>query len=102
MRAYRAANNLPEPAPGQRGAGRRGGGGVSTREVAWVTAFRGGPASYGDFLLAGPLSDSINLAAISLRLGGKRLLWDSAGAKITNIPDANKLLTREYRQGWEI
>ena len=39
---------------------------------------------------------------ISLRLGGGRLLWDSAAAKITNIPEANKFLTREYRPGWEI
>jgi len=32
--------------------------------------------------LARPISDTVNLAAISLRLGGRRLLWDSAGAKI--------------------
>ena len=30
----------------------------------------------------------MNLASISLRLGGRRLLWDSASAKITNIPEA--------------
>jgi hypothetical protein len=39
---------------------------------------------------------------ISLRLGGKRLLWDATNAKITNLPDANKYLTREYRKGWEL
>ena len=44
----------------------------------------------------------MNLAAISLRLGGRRLLWDSAAAKITNIPEANRFLTREYRPGWEL
>jgi len=42
----------------------------------------------------------VNLAAISLRLGGRRLLWDAAAAKITNVPEANALLTREYRPGW--
>ena len=61
-----------------------------------------GPASYGDFQLAGPLTDAINLAAISLRLGGRRLLFDSASAKITNVSEANKFLTREYRPGWQI
>jgi hypothetical protein len=74
----------------------------SGAETAWITAFKGGPASYGDFLRAGPISDAVNLAAISLRLGGRRLLWDSATAKITNIPAANKFLTREYRPGWEL
>jgi hypothetical protein len=37
-----------------------------------------------------------------LRLGGKRLLWDAANAKITNVPEANKYLSREYRKGWEL
>ena len=101
-RSYLASNALPEPAPRQRGAGRRQGGGSAGREAAWVAAFKGGPASYGDFLLAGPICDTMNLASISLRLGGRRLLWDSAGARITNLPEANKFLTREYRPGWEI
>ena len=101
MRAYRTANNLPEPAPRQRGTGRQGGG-PSARDAAWIAAFKGGPASYGDFLLARPICDAVNLAAISLRLEGRRLLWDSAAAKITNLPEANKYLTREYRPGWEL
>jgi hypothetical protein len=100
MRAYRQANNLPEPAPRQRG--RRQGGNPGARNASWINAFKGGPASYGDFLLGGPISDAMNLASISLRLGGRRLLWDSAGAKITNVSEANKFLTREYRPGWEI
>jgi hypothetical protein len=49
-----------------------------------------------------PICDTVNLASISLRLGGRRLLWDSTGAKITNIPEANRFLTREYRPGWEL
>ena len=39
--------------------------------------------------------------AISYRMGGKKLLWDAAAAKITNLPEANKYLTREYRKGWD-
>jgi len=96
MRSYRAAHNLPALTSNQSGGGR------SARETAWITAFKGGPASYGDFLLAGPICDAVNLAAISLRLGGRRLLWDSASAKVTNVPEANKFLTREYRPGWEL
>jgi hypothetical protein len=97
MRAYLAAHRLPEPTPAERGAGAR-----PDRNSAWIASFKGGPTSYGDFQLAGPISDSMNLASISLRLGGKRLLFDSAGAKITNVSEANKFLTREYRPGWEI
>ena len=101
MRAFRVAHNLPEPPPRQRG-GARGRGDTRGRNAAWISAFKGGPATYGDFQLAGPLSDAVNLASISLRLGGRRLLFDSAAAKITNISEANRFLTREYRPGWEL
>ena len=104
MRAYRAANNIPEPAPPpprqrteQDNRPR-----VSPRDQVWIDAFRGGPRTYGDFLLAGPICDAVNLAAISLRLGGRRLQWDAAAAAITNVPEANALLTREYRPGWQL
>jgi predicted dehydrogenase len=71
-------------------------------EALWVAACKGGPPTCGDFRLAGPISDAFNLGAVSLRLGGKRLLFDAAGAKVTNVAEANKCLTREYRPGWEL
>jgi predicted dehydrogenase len=103
MRTYRVANNIPEPVPPplrqrteQDNRPR-----VSPRDASWIEAFKGGPPSYGDFLLAGPICDAVNLAAISLRLGGRRLLWDAATAKITNVPEANAFLMRESRPGWQ-
>jgi len=68
----------------------------------WVAAMKGGKATYGDFLLAGPISDAFNLGAVSLRLGGKRLRFDSANMKVTNLAEANQYLVREYRKGWEL
>jgi predicted dehydrogenase len=101
MRAYRAAHNLPEPGPeAPRAPGEQRG--PSPRDAAWIAAFKGGPATYGDFLLGGAISDAFNLAAVSLRLGGRRLLWDAASATITNVSEANALLTREYREGWRV
>lgn len=96
MRSYRAEYPMPDSAERDRAGNRSG------RDAVWAAAFKGGPASYGDFLLAGPICDAVNLAAISLRLGGRRLLWDAANAKVTNVPEANKFLTREYRSGWQI
>ena len=100
MRAYRTANHLPDPPPRRARGGRQGTSG--SRNAAWIAAFKGGPTSFGDFTLAGPICDAMNLASISLRLGGRRLLFDSAKAKITNISQANRYLTREYRPGWEL
>jgi len=79
----------------------------------WVNAFMGGERSPGDFLSAGPISETVCLAAVALRAGrvksGVRvypapvkLLYDSASMKITNMAEANKYLTRDYRPGWEL
>jgi hypothetical protein len=97
-RARELGKAAAAPPSEERGRGRGRGG----RDAAWVKTFQGGAPTYGDFTLGGPISDAFNLGAISLRLGGKRLVWDSANGKITNLPSANKYLTREYRKGWEL
>jgi hypothetical protein len=70
--------------------------------VLWVAACKGGEPTFGDFLLAGPISDAFNLGAVSLRMGGERLQFDAANMKITNLAEANPYLRREYRKGWEL
>jgi hypothetical protein len=97
MSEYRARKGLPEKQPTQRGGGRR-----TEAPKLWAAACKGGPHTYGDFLLAGPISDAFNLGAVSLRMGGRKLLFDSAKAEVTNVAEANKYLTREYRKGWEL
>jgi hypothetical protein len=67
----------------------------------WINAFRNNTQTPGSFLLAGPVTETINLGAVALR-AGKRVEYDTTNMKITNLPEANKYLTREYRQGWEL
>ncbi len=67
-----------------------------------VNTFKGVKSTYADFTLGEPISDAFNLAAISLRMGGQKLVWDTASGRITNMESANKYRTREYRQGWEL
>lgn len=97
MREFRAVNKLP-------GTAQTGDPGQARRDATalWVATCKGGQPTYGDFLLAGPISDAFNLGAVSLRLGGRRLLFDAASAKVTNVPEANRCLGREYRPGWEL
>jgi len=71
------------------------------RGSQWVQAFKGGEPSPGNFLNASGISDAVTLGTVSLR-AGKKVLFDSENMKITNIPDANKYLYREYRKGWEL
>lgn len=51
--------------------------------------------------MAGSLSEAVLLGNISIRTG-KKLLWDSKAMKITNVPEANQYLHREYREGWSL
>jgi len=97
MRKFRKQRRLPEEKPAGQAPGQ-----AALKERVWIDAFKKGGRTYGDFLLAGPISDMINLGAVSLRLGGKRLLWDAAKAAITNAPEANQYLARECRKGWEL
>lgn len=67
----------------------------------WLDAFLAKKPSPGSFLNAGPVSETINLGAVALR-ARKKVLYDATKSEITNVPEANAFLTRQYRQGWEI
>ncbi len=71
------------------------------RSAVWLPAFRGGEPSPGSFLNASGISDAVTLGTVSLR-AGRKVLFDSENMKITNVPEANKYLVREYRKGWEL
>lgn len=66
----------------------------------WIAACRGGAQSPGSFLNAGPISVAVNLYAVALRTG-RKLLYDAESRKITNVAEASKYLSREYRKGWD-
>ena len=46
------------------------------------------------------ITEAVNLYAAALR-SNRLLKYDAANQKITNVPEANKYLDREYRTGWD-
>jgi hypothetical protein len=67
----------------------------------WIAACRGDKQqSPGSFLNAGALSEAVNLYSVALRTG-RRLVYDAAAGAITNLPQANNYLVRDYRTGWD-
>ena len=74
--------------------------GPDSKDV-WINAFKNNTQSPGSFIYAGPVTETILLGAVSLR-AGKRVEYDSVNMKITNSPESNKYLVREYRKGWEL
>jgi len=66
----------------------------------FIDACKSGKQYPGNFMDAEHLTEAVNLYAAALRTG-RLLEYDAANLKITNVPDANKYLVREYRAGWD-
>ncbi|AKQ47752.1 hypothetical protein TH63_15030 [Rufibacter radiotolerans] len=73
----------------------------TTHEMDWVNCCKDGkrqPSSSFDY--SGPLTETMLLGVIATRFPGKKLLWDAAAMKFTNLPEANQYLGRQYRVGF--
>lgn len=76
------------------------GGGNNYIPSRFIEGIRTGKQCPGSFRDAWPITETANLYAVALRTG-KTLYYDAANQKITNSPEANAYLSREYRKGWE-
>lgn len=68
----------------------------------WVDGCLSGKQPSDGFDYAGPLTEAVLLGNIAVRYRGQNLKWDPEAMKITNLEEANRWLTRDYRDGWEI
>ncbi len=73
---------------------------VATGLQLFVDACKSGKQYPGSFRDAEYITEAVNLYAASLR-ANKLLKYDAASRQITNVPAANKYLSREYRTGWD-
>ncbi|MGC4007510.1 MAG: Gfo/Idh/MocA family oxidoreductase [Pirellulales bacterium] len=65
----------------------------------WIQAAKTGGTALCDFVYSGALIEHNLLGNVAHRVGSK-LTWD-AEALTTDVPDANRLLTKAYRDGWK-
>jgi predicted dehydrogenase len=74
----------------------------------WIEACKGGKPGGSNFDWAGPLAEAVLLGNVALRtklredLTRHELVWDAEKLQITNLPEANQFLRREYRAGWTL
>jgi hypothetical protein len=47
------------------------------------------------------MTEAILLGTVATRVPDTELKWDATRMRITNSPEATKLLSRTYRKGWE-
>jgi predicted dehydrogenase len=76
-------------------------GGIGGHEMNWIRAIRGEEKISSPFEEAVPLNETMILGVVAMR-AEQRIDYDGAAGRITNAPDANRFLDREYRKGWEL
>lgn len=67
----------------------------------WVDACLGSGKTSADFSYSGPLTEALLLGVVANRFPGQKLMWDAAKLQVTNIAEANALIKRTYRAGFE-
>lgn len=70
-------------------------------EQEWIDACRGGPPAMSNFEYSGPLAEFLLLGNAATQFEGP-LEFDPVACKVTNDPDADRSLSREHRDGWEV
>ncbi len=74
----------------------------------WIDACKGGPAARANFDWAGPLTEAVLVGNIALKMEkqlyqkGLKLHYDGPKMEVTNLPEANKYIRDEYREGWSL
>jgi predicted dehydrogenase len=79
----------------------RNGGGDPGMKKEWIEAIKGGPKPFSNFDVAGLLTEFILLGNVAIRTG-KKLDWDGDACKVTNCPEAEQYVRKQYRKGWEL
>ena len=88
MQEYTGSKKVPE-------------GVVERGDGIWINSMKNRTQSPGSFLYAQAVTDTILLSAVALR-AGRKIEFDPMKMEITNVPEANEYLYREYREGWEL
>jgi hypothetical protein len=70
-------------------------------EQDFLNAAKGGKPAWANYDYAGPLNEFLQLGNVATQLEGT-LEYDPLAGKITNNPEADGLLTSEYRAGWSL
>jgi predicted dehydrogenase len=73
----------------------------TSHEMNWIDAIRGTQKTSSPFEYSARLTEIMLLGVAALN-AGKKISYDGAAMKITNVPDSDALLKRTYRAGWAL
>ena len=69
--------------------------------VEFIDACKGGPEPPANFEYSAGLTEMVHLGNLAIR-SGQPIEWDPEAMRVTNVPEANRFVRREYRKGWEL
>jgi predicted dehydrogenase len=73
-----------------------------SHEANWAQACKGVGTASSPFEYAAKLTETMLLGIVALRAGqSKKILYDGPRMQVTNVVEANRWLSREYRAGWQ-
>jgi predicted dehydrogenase len=67
----------------------------------WIRACKGGAPAGSNFDYASRLTETVLLSNLAVR-ARRRIEWDTAAMKVTNVPDANQFVSKTYRPGFGV
>jgi hypothetical protein len=68
----------------------------------FVDACLGKAKNESHFEQTGPMTEAILLGTVAVQVPDVLLEWDSENMKIPNFPEAEKYVSRKYREGWNV
>ena len=72
--------------------------------LEWINAIKNNTKSTTDFSYSGALTEVMLLGNIAVKMAEKNtiLQWDPVKFEFPNLPEANSLLTKQYKTGWSL
>lgn len=67
----------------------------------WIRACKGGPPAGSNFSYSARLTEVCLLSNLAVR-ARRPLAWDHAAMQVTNVPEANQFVTKQYRAGFGV
>jgi predicted dehydrogenase len=74
---------------------------VKTHYLEWINACKGEGRTLADFEYSGWLTEANHLGNVAYRLG-KKIEWDADKLMCPNAREADAIIRRPYRKGWEL
>jgi predicted dehydrogenase len=72
----------------------------TSHEMNWIDAIRGTQKASTPFEYSAKLNEIMLLGVVALN-AGRKIQYDGAGMRVTNVSNSDALLKRTYRDGWK-